>query len=183
LQLAQLLYEQNNFFGVKAVLAGITKTSVSRLSKTLSSISSDTAMTLKKLEKVLNYEKNYKTYRAILEEISPPCIPFLGVHQKDIFFFNDGNPDVLNGGLINLYKRTRIAEVIADLSYFKVNSYRLPINTRFLTWFRVSAPILTENEMFIWSRRVEPKDPEMAMAEMIQVRRTSIFSCHIICSF
>lgn len=86
-----------------------------------------------------------------------------------MFFFNDGNPDLING-LVNIYKRTRIAEVISDLSFFKIHRYRLPVNSRFLTWFRMSAPILTENEMFIWSRRVEPKDPEMAMAEMIQVR-------------
>jgi len=52
------------------------------------------------LEDICNPQFNYKKYRKIEQEAEPPFIPFLGMHMRDMFFMNDGNPSKLSNGLM-----------------------------------------------------------------------------------
>lgn len=128
---------------------------------------SDVLQVIEDIDEKLTIEKNFKVYRSMMETVTPPCIPYLGMYQKDIFFLNDGNPDRI-GQLINFNKRTKIAEVAFDLSFCKKGSYQsLNPSPGFISWFFSSSPNLSEKDLYLWSRRVDPKDPEMVIAELI----------------
>ena len=118
------LFQCNNFIGAKAVILGVTSSFILRMEKTFKSLSQDTIAKLNELEKAFSSEKNYKYYRRLLEDAAPPCIPYLAVHQKDLVFLKDGNPNFLQSTLINFSKRSRTAEIIFDLSFCQIGSYQ-----------------------------------------------------------
>ena len=157
----------NNFLCFKAVITGITASCVQRMQRTLDGVSAEAMAKIKDFEAKSSIEKNFKTYRSIMDTATPPCIPYLGMYQKDILFLNDGNPSMI-GHLINISKRTRIAEVIFDVSFCQMGSFHnLAVRPAFLSWFMNSVTVLNEKELYLWSRRVDPKDPEMVIAELI----------------
>ena len=165
-EVAQVLDCHQNFQCARAILSGITASFVARMTKTLKEVSPETMRILKDLEMKLTFEKNFKNLRVTMDTITPPCIPYLGMYQKDLLFLNDGNPDKI-GPLINFSKRIRLAEIIFDVSFCQQGSYP-PLQTNpSVIGLIFSCPILSEKELFLWSRRVDSKDPEMVIAELI----------------
>jgi len=52
------------------------------------------------LEDICNPQFNYKKYRKMEQTSQPPFVPFIGMHMRDMFFMNDGNPSKLANGLM-----------------------------------------------------------------------------------
>jgi son of sevenless-like protein len=42
-----------------------------------------------------------------------------GVYQSDLTFIGDGNPDTLDNGYINFFKRQLVAEVIKEVQLYQ----------------------------------------------------------------
>ena len=102
-----------------------------------------------------------------MDGVIPPCIPYLGMYQKDLLFLNDGNPDKI-GHLVNFSKRIRLADIIFDISFCQKGSFsNLQPNPAIIALI-YSCPVFSEKELSLWSRRVDSKDPEMVIAELIQ---------------
>ena len=174
--IATRLIECNNFLCAKAVVLGLTSSYVQRMERTFQSVPSDVISKIVDLDKKLSLEKNFKFYRNLMETASPPCIPYLGMCQRDLVFLNDGQPNLI-GNLIHFNKRFRMAEVIFDLSSCQIGAHRdLTVEPAFISAL-LSIPLLTEKELYLSSRRADPKDPEMVIAEL--VRGEEDFVCQI----
>ena len=164
--LAGELCNLRNYQCLSAVLSGLTSSSVGRMKRTLTEIPSATATKLKDLEWIFSLEKNFKNYREIMDNCSLPCVPYLGMYQKDLFFLNDGNPNKIND-LINFSKRTRISEVIFDIHCCQNGAYTNLVPFPSFVAMLYDTPIMTEKELHLWSRRVDPRDSEMVVAELV----------------
>ena len=55
----------------------------------------------------------------------------LGVYLKDLIYISEGNPDYLNGGMINLGKRRLLYAVLHQIRRFQVKSYNFEPVCRF----------------------------------------------------
>ena len=166
--IAVKLFGFQNHLMTLSVVSGLTKSCVKRMTKTLAAVPPGTLTTINDLETQLSASTNFKAYRSILDRTTPPCIPYLGMFQKDLIFMNDGNPNQI-GGLINFSKRSRVFEIVLDISLCQYGDYgALQHNTKFLTWVMNDAHMLSEKEQFLWSRRIDPKDTEMVIAEFIE---------------
>ena len=166
--IAEKLSNLQNYLLTFAVVSGLTKSCVKRMAKTLASVSSNHLAVIDNLETNFSASNNFKSYRSILDKATPPCVPYIGVFQKDLIFMNDGNPNQI-GELINFSKRSRVFEIILDSSLCQCGDYsRISYNKEFLAWVMNNAHILSEKEQFLWSRRVDPKDTEMVIAEFIE---------------
>ena len=82
---------------------------------------------MKELEKMKEWasaEKNWKSQREVLKNISPPCIPYLGMFLTDLMFIEQGNKDEIEE-MINFQKRNLIASVIMEIQLYQSDSYAL----------------------------------------------------------
>lgn len=52
---------------------------------------------VKKVQKVIevtNSRCNYAVHRSALKEITPPCVPYLGMYLTELTFIEDGNKNL-----------------------------------------------------------------------------------------
>lgn len=86
IQIADKLYQLQNFNSLKAVLSGLQCTPIYRLQKTWSSVSSKKRKMFDNLCDIMSPDNNWKVYRNMLSLAlrKPPCIPFLGQLLTDV---------------------------------------------------------------------------------------------------
>jgi len=102
---------------------------------------------------------SFKSYRESLHEVTPPCIPYLGVHLQDLVFIEDGNPDKLHE-LINWRKRKYVSKIVSTLLYYQTGEYKfkIPKNHPEALYFLDQLPIYSEKELWSKSLTCEPKN-------------------------
>jgi len=161
----------NNFNGMMEVLSGINSSSVRRMKKTFEGLDADYAKKFQKHEDLLSHKFSYKVYRENLHKINPPCVPYMGVYLTDLTFLSDGNPDNVDGGLINFKKRRLIAEVIDEIQQYQVRYLKYERINCVQKWL-ISLQNMDDDTMYKWSRRVEPKDNEAIIEELIKSEET-----------
>ncbi|EGC30159.1 hypothetical protein DICPUDRAFT_41848, partial [Dictyostelium purpureum] len=148
----------NNFNTSMAILSGLNASSIHRLKFTKEEMPKHTMQVYQDLQQQLSSAQAYKEYRALLAKSNPPCLPYLGVYLTDLTFFEDGNPDFIQG-FINFGKRKLIYGSISNVQSFQNTKYNLqPVYqiAKLLTGFK----LLNENELYSRSMTYEPRNKE-----------------------
>eukprot|EP01132_Coremiostelium_polycephalum_P001190 gene1190-1503_t len=145
----------NNFNAVMEILSGLNLTPVFRLKKTWETLPRKYLATFRHLNSLMAPKSNFKVYRDVLHTKNPPCLPFLGVYLTDLTFIEEGTPDTLENGLINVVKRVQIASVIKEILQFQQLQYAftpVPVIRDYL--LQVNG--LQERALYKQSRLIEP---------------------------
>ncbi|KAK5583230.1 hypothetical protein RB653_004821 [Dictyostelium firmibasis] len=148
----------NNFNTSMAILSGLNASSVHRLKFTKEELPKHTQQVYQELQFHLSSAQAYKEYRALLAKANPPCLPYLGVYLTDLTFFEEGNPDFIQG-FINFGKRKLIYGSISNVQSFQNAKYNLqPVYqiTKLLKGFK----LLEENDLYSRSMSFEPRNKE-----------------------
>eukprot|EP01103_Thecamoeba_quadrilineata_P012596 TRINITY_DN3290_c0_g1_i3.p1 TRINITY_DN3290_c0_g1~~TRINITY_DN3290_c0_g1_i3.p1 ORF type:complete len:665 (-),score=119.66 TRINITY_DN3290_c0_g1_i3:58-2010(-) len=156
LSIAKHLYQLNNFNSCMAILSAFQSSSVHRLKHTFEDISKRSAKFLALLEKSLSSANAYKEYRALLESISSPCVPFMGVYLTDLTFIEEGNADTVDN-LINFRKKTLEYEIIISVQRFQKIAYNYKLVPQVLHLL-LSNRSLSEAELYKISLQIEPRN-------------------------
>ncbi|GAM23088.1 hypothetical protein SAMD00019534_062630 [Acytostelium subglobosum LB1] len=160
IKIALHLRELNNFHLLTAFLSGIRNSSVLRLRLTWSKISKKHKQSLEDMEKMMSMEGSFKTFRSMIKELIPPCIPYLGVYLKDLTFIEDGNNDRMDGGLINWAKKKLVYNIISIIQGCQDIPYDFgPSSTKgeiVLAAFD-SLPSANDEVLYQMSLQIEPK--------------------------
>ena len=124
LEIMLVLQEHNNFNGVLAITSALNSSAVHRLVSSKDKLESHL---LKALEDATSLVADHcKEYLDKLRSINPPCVPFFGKYQTNIFFLEEGNPNFLhNSDLINFSKRRKVAEIISEIQQYQNQPYCL----------------------------------------------------------
>ncbi|KCV67727.1 hypothetical protein H696_05835 [Fonticula alba] len=122
IEIAQRLYHLKNFSSVMAFIAGFNSAAISRLKWTRAELPGRHVRILEDLEQIMTAQSNYKAYRALLHNSSPPLVPYIGVYLADLTFIDDGNPNRV-AGLINIAKRRLDYSVISEIQMFQNEPY------------------------------------------------------------
>jgi len=102
---------------------------------------------------------SFSSYRKQLHGANPPCVPYLGVYQSDLTFIGDGNPDKLENGYINFFKRRLVAEVIKEAQTYQQKPYNLVEVKSIMDWLRgQDVSNLDENTIYSVSLIIEPRE-------------------------
>jgi hypothetical protein len=105
-------------------------------------------------------------HRGLLKRVRPPMVPYLGLHFKDMVFTNDGNPDHIHDR-VNLQKFLTLGGSILLLTKGTTKPYEFTVNEEIQKWF-LNCKAMSNEELFWWSKRVEPKDVEEALSSAIE---------------
>jgi hypothetical protein len=148
------LLKLKNFHSVMQFFSALNMSCVSRLQKAWSFVSTRHKQILDDIGKL--FLGNYRGYRAELELAEPPCIPLQDIVCRDLTFIEE-NPNVLENGWINFEKLLLVGKSFKNIKRFQSLYYDFPVNHS-IQVFLNSQIVLTENELFDQSKRVEPPE-------------------------
>eukprot|EP00004_Rigifila_ramosa_P019815 TRINITY_DN5087_c0_g1_i3.p1 TRINITY_DN5087_c0_g1~~TRINITY_DN5087_c0_g1_i3.p1 ORF type:complete len:1169 (+),score=295.43 TRINITY_DN5087_c0_g1_i3:53-3559(+) len=150
-------HKLKNFHAIAAVNAGLNNSSLHRLKYTMEGIDKKLKESQSKLEHLMNPDGSYKNYREMVHKVSPPLLPFIGVYLRDLVFIEDGNPDMLNGNLINFQKRRYAFNVIAEIQQYQQDLYPFPFAEPLYS-FLAQLPTETDDDLYNLSIECEPRN-------------------------
>lgn len=110
---------------------------------------------LSKLNSIMSPKENYKDYRALLDEIDPPCVPFFGVISRDITMINVGNKTFIKS-MINFEKCRSIWKMCSRILRIQKVGYSQLHTIPVIHSFLVNAPIPDEQDLYDLSIQLEP---------------------------
>eukprot|EP00008_Paramoeba_atlantica_P005030 CAMPEP_0201480042 /NCGR_PEP_ID=MMETSP0151_2-20130828/4628_1 /ASSEMBLY_ACC=CAM_ASM_000257 /TAXON_ID=200890 /ORGANISM="Paramoeba atlantica, Strain 621/1 / CCAP 1560/9" /LENGTH=994 /DNA_ID=CAMNT_0047861789 /DNA_START=148 /DNA_END=3132 /DNA_ORIENTATION=- len=125
MKVAQSLRELNNFNALMEIIAGFENAAVWRLQPLFLEVTRKYQQMMDELRVTMSTEKNNKSIREVLRSVDMPCIPYLGMFLTDLTFIEDGNPDLVKGGLVNFTKRRYVATVIQEIQQYQQIPYSL----------------------------------------------------------
>ena len=164
----QNLRELNNFNGVMEVVSAINSSPVRRLKKTWEELSVNAKHRFDVLDGLMNHNGNYRTYRQLLHASDPPLIPYLGVYLTDLTFIEEGNPNLVDGRLINFDKRFHIADVIQEIQQYQSIGYEKSLSpVEEIQHWICTVEARGEEETFQLSVRNEPKKTDEALEKLL----------------
>ena len=80
-----------------------------------------------------------------------------GVYCSDLTFMDDGNPDLINSGLINFYKRTLMFKIIKQIEIFQQVPYNLKAVSKIQEWIYSFEPY-DDEKLYDISLEIEPRN-------------------------
>ncbi|KAG6897764.1 hypothetical protein C0992_011433 [Termitomyces sp. T32_za158] len=120
----------NNFSSMIAITSGLNTPPIRRLKRTWEQVNQRSMAQFTACEMTIDSNKNFTKYRQLMASVTPPCVPFIGVFLSTLQFIQDGNPDMLPGGLVNFRKRQKASEVINDIKRWQAQPFNLqPISS------------------------------------------------------
>ncbi|EFA80500.1 Ras guanine nucleotide exchange factor [Heterostelium album PN500] len=139
-----------------AFLGGLNNSALLRLKFTKALVGKKYLESLESLEKEMSCESSYKTYRELLHNTDPPCVPYIGVYLTDLTFIEEGNPNIIGNNLINFSKYTLLYKVISEVQQYQWSEYNLNYVPIIQTFIKdLNSP--TVAELYQVSLQKEPK--------------------------
>ena len=89
-------------------------------------------------------------------QVTPPCVPFLGMHLTDLTFIDDGSKTYLSDGVINFERCRRVANSIGEIERLTEFNYQFEVVPAIREWLDNidGAP---DEISYQWSLMYEPK--------------------------
>ncbi|KAL7746814.1 hypothetical protein RI367_007860 [Sorochytrium milnesiophthora] len=158
IKLGACLRKMNNFDLAFAVVSGLSTAPITRLKRTWGDLASKHLSRFNDLSTELSPVHNFKQYRAVLTASATPVTPYLGVFLSDLTFIGDGNPDLIDGRLINVEKRTMLAAVVHEIQRFQLAHYSFTGDVILQTWIMEAMDkARSEQENYALSLEIEPR--------------------------
>ena len=156
----------HDYNGAMAILSGLSKSAVRRLKKTWELVPAKDVDAFAEVEAFMSADHNFRRYRDRLaklerENYASAIVPFMAVFLRDLTFYQDGNPKMLRGELVNFGKLRMIGERILAMRALQSRKYEFQAT-------RASGPlrslledtsiITDENMLYKCSCYCEPRD-------------------------
>jgi len=157
LVVAQECRSLKNLNGVMEIMAGLHNAAVMRLKDTWKAVSSKSKPLLTSLSQLVSSDENFGRYRKAFKSFSPPCLPYLGLMLRDLTFYEDGNPDLIqNTRLINFRKMRFVSNLFLDIEQAQHTPFCLE-KIESIQKFLLNLKPLDEKELFQLSLQREKR--------------------------
>eukprot|EP01114_Cavostelium_apophysatum_P011920 TRINITY_DN2649_c0_g1_i2.p1 TRINITY_DN2649_c0_g1~~TRINITY_DN2649_c0_g1_i2.p1 ORF type:complete len:1487 (-),score=443.17 TRINITY_DN2649_c0_g1_i2:51-4511(-) len=122
--------ENSNYNGVMEIISSLHSAGISRLKQTWALLPKESVDNLDLLSSLMGPAENFKQYRDACKAAKGTLIPYLGLWLQDLTFIDDGNPEQVEGNLINVEKARMVAKRIREFQDGLVVPYHFtPIPT------------------------------------------------------
>lgn len=164
IKLAGFCRQTGDFFACMAIMQAFESWALNRV-RHLWKFPDKYRLTARECQKLNDVAGNYAVYRDVIKAHlakSIPCVPYLGVYQKDITMYNEGNPDYDERDNVNKEKLLLIGVKLCELetlqntapgNYNKYLEERDPVLTAYLEVL----PHRTNEEIDDLSRKIRPQ--------------------------
>ncbi|WKY16679.1 hypothetical protein Q1695_001369 [Nippostrongylus brasiliensis] len=158
IKIMKQLRRLGNFNSYLALLSALVSSPLSRLdwSKTVTDA-------LREHIDVMDTSHSYKNYRILLQQSSPPTVPYIGVVLQDLTFVHAGNSDKLPAdrcggrrGLVNFLKRWHQYAILDSIRKMKRWNYDIKRDEKLLCFFDSFSNFLNEEETWGRSHEIKP---------------------------
>lgn len=102
-------------------------------------------------------ETNYSNYKKLIVSQPPPMIPYIGLYLRDLTFLEFGNPDMLEGDIINYDKYRMISSVLIELRTFQEIPYQFEKNSALSRLLKNHMVSFDEDRLYDLSVKLEPR--------------------------
>ena len=148
----------NNFDCLIAIMSGLNNSSVQRLKEDWKEVKEKFRNTLSDSENLMSASYNFRNYRNQLKTLkNRPCIPYIALHLKDIFYVIDSNQKVIqkeNSNLIDFAVMKQTGDLVHKFLCFQSYKYDLHCESEMYSYF--SKPFFFEQEE-LTSKSIEYK--------------------------
>ncbi|GLB38510.1 putative guanine nucleotide exchange factor for Ras-like small GTPases [Lyophyllum shimeji] len=164
----------NNFSTMIAITSGLNTPPIHRLRRTWEQVNQRSMAQFGACEMTIDSNKNFRQYRQLMATVTPPCVPFIGVFLSTLQFIQDGNPDMLPGGLVNFRKRQKASEVINDIKRWQAQPFNfthIPSIQQYIeeSLNQFNDPKASADHFYALSLEREPREREdEKMARLLQ---------------
>ena len=112
---------------------------------------------------------NFKLYRKRLQEVKPPCIPYIGIFQKEITYIEETSFDILDRrpDMINFEKCKKLAYVIREVLQYQIVPYNLLPEPRMQIYLG-SLELLSEETLWKMSLICEPRENKASRKDQLK---------------
>ena len=162
------LFELGNFAGCIEFIAALNGSCITRLRHTWC-IAGQNLFQVKEDFGVLSQEKNYAVLRKEISLKNPPIVPFIGMYLADLTFFDEGNPNLIDGKINFGFKFNKISETVSSILRFQDFHYDFPNDPHFDCVIS-NLPTLSNDEAFKLSEAREPRAVISHLPRMKQVK-------------
>ncbi|EYB87464.1 hypothetical protein Y032_0262g572 [Ancylostoma ceylanicum] len=158
IKIMKQLRRLGNFNSYLALLSALVSSPLARLewSKAVTDA-------LREHAEVMDTAHSYKNYRVLLQQATPPTVPYIGVVLQDLTFVHAGNSDKLPAdrcggrrGLVNFLKRWHQYAILDSIRKMKRWNYDINRDEKVLCFFDSFSTFLTEEETWARSHEIKP---------------------------
>jgi hypothetical protein len=157
IQVAQECRQIGNVNGVNTIVSALNNSAVHRLKKTWETVSQKKVKVFKDLTELVSMTASYRNMRQAMQQINPPCVPYIGVYLTDLTFIEDGNKDVTKNNLINFAKRRQIARVILNIKTLQQTPYQFIVVSQLQEKLQSCDGIMEDSLLYKQSLIIEPR--------------------------
>ncbi|KAF8237166.1 ras GEF [Tricholoma matsutake] len=168
----------NNFSTMIAITSGLNTPPIRRLKRTWEQVNQRCMAQFGACEMTIDSSKTYAKYSQLMASVTPPCVPFIGVFLSTLQFIQDGNPDILPGGLINFQKRQMASKVIDDIKRWQATTFNFQAIPAIQTWIEESLNQFNDTRAsseHFWALSLEREPREREDEKMARLLQESGF--------
>ncbi|KAI9365969.1 ras guanine nucleotide exchange factor domain-containing protein [Zopfochytrium polystomum] len=159
MKIAVELRKANNFNSLMAVLSGISSSPILRLQKTYRLILGKKAFErYQVLEGLMSSERSFSAYRQALRVANPPCIPYLGVFLRDLFYLEEANKETTSDGGILLPKLLLMGDIVHTIEAFQMRTYTFQPDLE-IQQYILNCRLVPNDEAYDLSLKLEARAP------------------------
>lgn len=156
IEIMQHLYDMGNLFGVIALSSCFSSGPIKRLKHTFASLGLEPLAKLDRFHHFSSPSNQYREYRAQLEKILPPAVPYLGSFLQELLYVNERRPTYKHG-LIDFQKMKSISAIIQKVTVYQKRSFSFtpifPIHSLINNY-----PLHDEDHLYDLSLALEPRN-------------------------
>ncbi|KAM9393345.1 rap guanine nucleotide exchange factor 1 [Pholidichthys leucotaenia] len=156
LKIMKHLRKLNNFNSYLSILSALDSAPLRRLDWQKS-----TSEALEEFSSLIDSSSSFRVYRTALNEVEPPCIPYLGLILQDLTFVHLGNPDMAktpHGPIVNFSKRWQQFNILETVRSYQQAPYSLQPDDDIISFFNDFSDHLAEEALWELSLRIRPKN-------------------------
>ncbi|KAJ7717075.1 ras guanine nucleotide exchange factor domain-containing protein [Mycena maculata] len=164
----------NNFSTMAAITAGLNTPPIRRLEQTWEQVNQGSMVQFGACETIIDSNKNFIKYRAMMTSVIPPCVPFIAIFLLTLQFIQDSNPDNLQGSLVNFRKWQMASEVINDIKRWQApfNFHTIPSIQAYIEESLNAISDTQDSSERLWNISLEREPRERAMGLFVATPTT-----------
>eukprot|EP00485_Elphidium_margaritaceum_P004231 CAMPEP_0202693288 /NCGR_PEP_ID=MMETSP1385-20130828/7442_1 /ASSEMBLY_ACC=CAM_ASM_000861 /TAXON_ID=933848 /ORGANISM="Elphidium margaritaceum" /LENGTH=1095 /DNA_ID=CAMNT_0049348947 /DNA_START=39 /DNA_END=3326 /DNA_ORIENTATION=- len=131
IKMGEKFKELKNYNALCSILGALNSSPIHRLKMAWSKVPPKQLEHFEGFKQIFVNSRNFRNFRTIFRNCSPPAIPYFGLFLQDLVFIDDGNDQFKqidnfgqHGFMVNFNKCVRTMDRIKNIRLYQINSYK-----------------------------------------------------------